>query len=119
MVEGVLRRIRSRPWWVLAVAILAVAGGLWCSSRLEIRSAFADLLPDSDPGVVALRRTQDRMGDLSLVLIGIRSPDRAANLAYAEALTLRLRTLPKSVCDTVTYHLRDLRGFIQDNRWLY
>ncbi len=119
MIEAILARLRSRPWIVLAVAILATAGGLWCSSRLQVRSAFADLLPDDDPGVIALRRTQDRMGDLSLVLIGIRSPDKAANLAYAEALTKRLRTLPPSVCDTATYHLRDLNSFIEKNRWLY
>jgi uncharacterized protein len=117
--ERVLARLRARPWLVVAIAVVATAGGLWCASRLEVRSAFADLLPDDDPGVVALRRTQDRMGDLSLVLIGIRSPDPAANLAYAEALTQRLRTLPRSVCDTATYHLRELRTFIETHRWLY
>ncbi len=119
MVERLLTRIHARPWLVLAAAILATIGGIWCASNLKIRSSFADLLPDHDPGVVALRRTQERMGDLSLVLIGVRSPDKAANLAYAEALTQRLRTLPNSVCDTVTYHLRDLRSFIENNRWLY
>ena len=119
MVESVLRRVHARPRVVLVVAVLATMGGLWCASQLKVRSAFSDLLPDDDPGVIALRRTQERMGDLSLVLVGIRSPDPAANLAYGEALTQRLRTLPKSVCDTVTYHLRDLRGFIESHRWLY
>ncbi len=119
MVVGILRRLHSRPWAVVLIGLLAIAGGLWCTTRLKVRSAFADLLPDDDPGVVALRRTQERMGDLSLVLIGIRSPDPAANQAYAEALTQRLRTLPPAICDTVTYHLRDLRSFIESNRWLY
>lgn len=119
MIERLLRRSHAWPRMVLVLAVLAAAWGMWSAARLEVRSAFADLLPDDDPGVVALRRTQARMGDLSLVLIGIRSPDPAANLAYAEALTAKLRSLPPAVCDTVTYHLRDLKTFIEDNRWLY
>ena len=69
--------------------------------------------------MVALARTQKRLGDLSLLLIGIRSPDRDANLRYAEALTQKLRQLPPSVVDLATYHVRDVRAFFQANKWLY
>lgn len=119
MIERALHLAHRRPRPVLAIAVLAAAAGIWCASHLEVRNAFSDLLPDDDPGVLALRRTQGRMGDLSLLLIGVRSQDPAANLRYAEALTARLRSLPPSVCDTATYHLRDLRRFLEQNRWLY
>jgi preprotein translocase subunit SecF len=87
--------------------------------RLKLRTAFTELLPSDDPGVVALTRTQKRMGDLSLLLIGIRSPDYQANLRYAEALTQKLRAQPPTVVNLATYHVRDVRDFFERNKWLY
>ena len=88
-------------------------------SRLKLKTSFTELLPSNDPGVVALARTQKRLGDLSLLLIGIRSPDHEANLRYAEALTQKLRALPPTVVNLATYHVRDVRAFFQQNKWLY
>src|SRR5207245_1109990 len=51
--------------------------------------------------------------------IAVRSPDRGANLRYAAALTEALRKLPRSEVDLVTYHMRDVRAFFHDHRWLY
>ena len=62
---------------------------------------------------------QKRMGDLSLLLIGIRSPDYQANLRYAEALTQKLRAQPPTVVSLATYHVRDVRDFFERNKWLY
>ena len=81
--------------------------------------AFTELLPSNDAGVVTLNRTQKRMGDLSLLLVGIRSPDREANLRYAEVLTQKLRALPPSVVQIATYHVRDVYAFFEKNKWLY
>src|SRR5690349_2770170 len=61
------------------IAVVAVA----LASRLQLRTSFAELLPSDDPAVRALKRTEGRVGDLNLLTVGIRSPDRAANLAYA------------------------------------
>jgi predicted RND superfamily exporter protein len=107
----------ARLVMVLATLCFLGAGGLaW---RLQLKTAFVELLPSNDRGVVALARTQKRLGDMSLLLIGIRSPDHEANLRYAEALTQKLRALPKSVVDIATYHVRDVREFFQQNKWLY
>ena len=111
--------VAGRPFAVLigALVVAVLAGALaW---RLKLKTSFAELLPSDDPGVIALNRTQKRLGDLSLLLIGIRSPDRDANLRYAEALTQKLRKLPPSVVDLATYHVRDVRGFFEKNKWLY
>jgi predicted exporter len=89
------------------------------ASHLQLRTAFVELLPSHDPGVVALSRTQHRIGDMSLLLVGIRSPDKAANLRYAEDLSAKLRALPPNVVNLVTYHVRDVRDFFQRNKWLY
>jgi hypothetical protein len=59
------------------------------------------------------------MGDLSLMVIGVRSPDHDANLRYADELTRRLRAMPASVVQLATYNVRDLKGFFEKNKWLY
>ena len=113
------RWVSGRPMLVLVLAILVGGGGAFLASKLKLKTAFAELLPSDDPGVVALARTQKRMGDLSLLLIGVRSPDHEANLRYAEELTRRLRALPPSVVQLATYNVRDLKAFFEKNKWLY
>ena len=65
-----------------------------CSSRRRSRSCC----PATIPGVVTLTRTQKRMGDLSLLLIGIRSPDHAGEPALRRGADRRsCAALPPTV----------------------
>jgi predicted RND superfamily exporter protein len=113
------RWLTGRPGRVLLVAALVAAGGAALALRLKFKTAFSELLPSDDPGVVALAKMQKRVGDLSLLLIGVRSPDYQANLRYADALTKELRELPKAVVEIATYNVRDLKSFFERNKWLY
>jgi uncharacterized protein len=112
-------RLAARPRAVLLVAGLLCVLALALASRLQLRTAISELLPTNDPAVQALERTKHRVSDLSLLLVGIRSPDRQANLRYAAALTDHLSKLPPTVVELAAYHLRDLQQFIEKNRWLY
>src|SRR3954466_16212660 len=111
--------LARRPIAILVGALFIGLFGAGLASRLGLKTAFTELLPSHDPGVVALTRTQKRLGDLSLLLVGIRSPDHAANVRYAEALTAKMRALPKNVVELATYNVRDVRGFFEKNKWLY
>jgi predicted RND superfamily exporter protein len=113
------RWLTRHPVAVLVGGLLFFAVMIALASRLKLRTAIVELLPSDDPGVVALTRTQKRMGDLSLLLVGVRSPDYAANLRYAEAFAERLRKLPPSVVSLVAYDIRDVRAFFERNKWLY
>jgi len=104
---------------ILLVTLLIFTIAAALASKLELKTAISELLPSDDPGVVALEKTQKRLGDMSLLLIGIRSPDHAANLRYADLLTQKLQALPKSTVALATYHVRDLKGFFEKNKWLY
>jgi predicted RND superfamily exporter protein len=107
------------PVLVLVLAGLVGAGATFLASKLKLKTAFVELLPSNDPGVVTLAKTQARMGDLSLLVIGVRSPDKEANLRYAEELTQRLRAMPASVVQLAAYNVRDLKAFFERNKWLY
>jgi predicted RND superfamily exporter protein len=111
--------IARRPVLVLVLAAIVGAGATFLASKLKLKTAFVELLPNDDPGVVALAKTQKRMGDLSLLVIGIRSPDKDANLRYADELTRRLRAMPPSTVQLATYDVRDLKSFFEKNKWLY
>jgi uncharacterized protein len=113
------RWLTRNPWLVLIGALAVAVGGGLLASRLKLKTAFSELLPSNDPGVVTLTRTEKRMGDMSLLLIGIRSPDYQANLRYAEALTQKLRALPPTVVNLATYDVRDLRAFYETNKWMF
>jgi predicted RND superfamily exporter protein len=113
------RFVARRSAFILTVAVGVFVLAAALASRLELRTAFHELLPSNDPGVVALMRTQNRIPDLSLLLIGVRSPDREANLRYAETLTQKLRSLPPSVVTLATYEVKDLKRFFEHNKWMY
>jgi predicted RND superfamily exporter protein len=114
-----LAALAARPRLVLAAALVAALGAGALAARLRLRTSLVELLPTHDPAVVSLERTRARVGDMNLLLVGIRSPDRAANLRYADALTRHLRALPPSVCELAASDVRDLGDFFQQNRWLY
>jgi hypothetical protein len=113
------RFVSRRAGTILAAATVLFVVAAALASRLELRTSFSELLPSDDPGVVALNKTQARMGDMALLLIGVRSPDREANLRYADLLTQKLRALPKNVVEFAAYNVRDLRSFVEDNKWLF
>lgn len=104
---------------VLLAAGLVLVGSVFLARKLQLRADFAELLPSDDPGVVALMKTSKRIGDMSLLLVGIRSPDRAASIRYAEEITNKLRALPPNVVALATYNIRDIRDFFSHNKWLY
>ncbi len=108
---------RPKLFFFVAVAVGIAAAAL--ASRLQLRTAFSELLPSNDPGVVVLAKTQKRMGDLTMILVGVHSPDRAANVRYAEALTAKLQALPPTVCALAAYNVREIRDFFEKNKWLY
>lgn len=118
-VSGYHRWIARYPVGILVGVLIVGAIASFLASRLGLKTSLEELLPSNDPGVVTLERTQKRMGDLSLLLIGIRSPDHAANLRYAEVLTQKLRALPPGIVNLATYEIQDLRQFFQANKWLY
>ena len=88
--ERFVRFLRKRAWLVVGTtALLAAACGL-AATRLELRTDFAELLPDQDPSVKELRRLQTRLPGYAALIVNIHSADRVANLAFADDLGLAL-----------------------------
>jgi len=111
--------VARRAPLILVLVAAAAAAAAYFAAHLGLRTAISELLPSDDPGVVALHKTEERMGSLSLLLVGIHSPDPAANERYAARLTERIKALPPNLAALVAYNIRDVRDFLQSNKWLY
>ena len=82
-----------RPGLVLALGLALAALGAWAARDLRIDADLARLLPPEYPSVQALDGLRREVGGESDVAVVVRSPSRAANRAFAEALLPRALAL--------------------------
>lgn len=81
--------------WVLAVAVLASAVGLFYAQNLRIDTDFSKLIPSDYESVQALERLRENVGGESGVAVGIQSSSFEQNKAFAEALIPRALDLTR------------------------
>lgn len=105
---------RRRGWIVAAALLLAVLGG-WAASRLRLDQELRRLLPDDFPSVSDLDRASAQLGNQNDLYVTIRSPSRAANVAFGEQLAARLGARD----DLRWVSFRRDRSFFVDNALLY
>ncbi len=114
-VAWLIRRHRA----VLVIALAVVALGAVGASRLELRAGLEELLPTGDPRVEALKEIERRMGSFSSLAVVTRSPDRAANVAWARDFGRRIETDSPGLVDRASVGLPEMRAFVEAHRWLY
>src|SRR5690606_30696162 len=77
---------------LVALLLTAVAGVL--ASRLRVDQELRRLLPDDFPSVTRLDRLSEEIGQQSHLYVTVRSPDRAANIRFGEAVFARVEGRP-------------------------
>jgi predicted RND superfamily exporter protein len=117
--ERIVAWVQRHAMAVLGVTVAVCAGAALLASRLALRTSFAELLPDDDPGVVELHRIEKRLGGRESLVIGIESPSRASNVRYARAITAELSELPADVVQVARYEAKAELDFFKQRRWLY
>ncbi|MBC8067486.1 MAG: MMPL family transporter, partial [Deltaproteobacteria bacterium] len=107
--------VERRAGSIVLVFLLLVVGFGMLASRLRIDQELRRLLPDDYPSVVGIDRLRGEIGSQSDLYVTIKSPSRAANLAFGEALTKKLEGHPD--LRFVLFH-RD-RAFFDRHALLY
>ena len=79
--------------WVVAVALVMSAVGVFYAQHLRIDTDFSKLIPSDYDSVQALERLRETVGGESDVAVGIQSPSFQANKSFAEALIPRALNL--------------------------
>lgn len=107
--------ITRRPALIVVIAIIIGVLAFQGARRLGISQELRAMLPDHAPSVVRLDAASARLGNQSDLYVAIRSPDRAANLAFGAKLAAALEQR-----DDIRYVLfhRD-PSFFKDNALLY
>jgi predicted RND superfamily exporter protein len=103
---------------LVGAAVLALVGAAF-ASRLKLRTDWAELLPQDEPSVRAIRHATQRMPGMAALIVNVYSPDRAANERFADDLAARLRTLPKSVVELAISNFAAEASWLRAHRWLY
>lgn len=87
-------------WGVLLTFLISV----FLCSRLQLRPSFSELLPDNLPSVHGLLEAQKRIGGTGVLFIGVESPSFEANKKFVEALSAKLKALPKEEVRLLEYN---------------
>ena len=109
----------ARPWLVMLLMLLTLAPTGWLASRLDLKTSFTELLPDSKPSVIEMRRTEGRLASNATLTVVAESGNVQALEAFVDALVPRLATLDPSLVSTVDYGSKDAQAFFEQNQALY
>jgi predicted RND superfamily exporter protein len=111
-------QIRS-PWVPLAlVGVITLFFG-YCASRLELRTQFEALLPESQASVQELRRVQARTASAQSVLILLQGPDHVALRAMGDAIVPKLLALGPDVISSAEDGIQQARAFLAPRAGLF
>jgi uncharacterized protein len=130
----------SRPLLVLLLSLLCLALTWSYASHLELRSDFLELLPRDSPGFVAYEHQLGRVGGGGSLLVIAESPNVKANERFIDAVADQLdgwveeqracaracvaapdclRACGPPLIAYVERGTKDVRAFIDRDRWLY
>ncbi len=117
--EGLARWQVERPLRVIAVVLLTLFPAGWLASHLGLRTSFSELLPDSKPSVVEMRRVNERLSSLSTLSIVVEGSGPKILKAYVDAITPRLVALGPTFVSGVDSGPREVQQFFEANKHLY
>lgn len=117
---GWLREVPlAHPWWVVLAVLATLVPGVILSHSLEVRTSFSELLPESRPSVVELRRVRGRLAGVSTLVVAVEGNGPRSLMRFVDELSPRLRKLGPEYVSGVDEGDRDARRFIEGHRALY
>lgn len=120
-----LRRLAElqahRPWLFVLVAVLSLVPAGWAAKGIGFKSDFAELLPDSKPSVIEMRRVSKRLAGASTLSIVAEVPQSnpAALKRFVDAVVPRLKALGPERVGAVDFGVQDARAFFEKNKLYY
>ncbi|HEY1533960.1 MAG TPA: hypothetical protein VGF76_08070, partial [Polyangiaceae bacterium] len=93
----------ARPWLVMLLVLLTLGPTGLLTSQLDLKTSFSELLPDSKPSVIEMRRTEGRLASNATLTVVAESGSVQALEAFVDALVPRLSTLDPTLVSSVDY----------------
>jgi predicted RND superfamily exporter protein len=108
-----------RPWVPLLLAAVVTVVFGWFASRLELRTRYDQLLPDSQESVRELHRVEARTASAQTAMILLEGPDRTTLRAMGDALVPRLLELGPDVVSSAEDGTQEARAFLMPRAGLF
>lgn len=123
MLESFLVRLGKlqirKPGWVVVLILLSLFPAGWAASRLTLRTAFSELLPDSKPSVVEMRRVQARLSGTSTLTVVAEANGPDALKRFVDAVVPKIAALGPEYVGGVDDGPRRLHAFFEEHKHLY
>jgi len=103
---------------VLLVLLTLLPAGL-LASRLSIRTAFSELLPDDKRSVIEMRHISERLTSSSTLSVVAQSENVDALKRFIDTLAPEIRKLDPKLVTSVEDGTRDVRAFFRNHKHLY
>lgn len=114
--EALLVRIGAlqarRPWVPFVLCAIVTAFAAVLAGRLELKTKFDQLLPDTQPSVVELRRVADKTSAVSNVFVVLEGEDRATLRKMGDALVPELRAIGAPWVTSASDGVQEARAFL-------
>ncbi len=108
-----------RPWTpLIVVAIVTVVFALF-ASRLQLRTRYDQLLPDSQPSVIELHRVEARTSSAQTVLILLEGANRTVLRAMGDAIVPELLALGPDIVSSAEDGTQQGRAFLLPRAGLF
>lgn len=104
---------------VLVVAAVLTALGGWSASRFQLKTDFAELLPQDEPSVKDLDRAKARMGGLSNMIVAVEGDDRQACHRLVDDLVAKFNMISKEYIVYMKYNIKDEKAYYERHKHLY
>jgi uncharacterized protein len=82
-----------RPWLPLLLVFSVSALFAWRATHLEVRTRYDQLLPDSQPSVIELRRVEKRANSSDTAIILVEGDDEQVLRKFGDAIVAKLTAL--------------------------
>jgi predicted RND superfamily exporter protein len=108
-----------RPLLVVLLVLLTLVPTGFLASRLTLRSAFAELLPDNKRSVIEMRHISERLTSSSTLSVVAQSENVDLLKRFVDTLAPELRKLDPKLVTSVDDGTRDVQDFFRAHKHLY
>ncbi|HVW28396.1 MAG TPA: MMPL family transporter [Polyangiaceae bacterium] len=123
MVQAFLERLgraqTKHPWTIVLFTVLTLLPASIGASRLTLRTSLSELLPDSKPSVIEMRRDGKRLAGSSTLTVVAEGKDTEALKRFVDAVVPKIVALGPSLVGGVDDGPRRMQAFFEDHKYLY
>jgi uncharacterized protein len=111
-------QIRS-PWIPLLAVLLVSALFAWRATHLEVRTRYDQLLPDSQPSVIELRRVEKRASNPQTAIILLEGEDEQVLRSFGDAIVEKLSLLGPGIVTSADDGIQEATRYLKPRAGLF